>query len=108
MQLSIKESKHQVIQFHCIEHQEALYAQDSSKKLDKTLKDVTNTVNFIMVRALNCSQFQALFEEIHAKYKCLLKYNNVRRLSRGRVLKRFVVCLDEIRQFMNENGQDYS
>ncbi|XP_040193351.1 general transcription factor II-I repeat domain-containing protein 2B-like [Rana temporaria] len=34
-------------------------------------------------------------------------YNNVRWLSRGRVLERFVACLDEIRLFMNDKGQEY-
>ena len=34
-------------------------------------------------------------------------YNNVRWLSRGRVLERFVACLNEIRLFMYEKKQDF-
>ncbi|MEE6518924.1 hypothetical protein FKM82_030246 [Ascaphus truei] len=107
IQFFVKEAKHPVIQFHCIIHQEALCAKESSKKLDDILKDVTKMVNYIMARALNCRQFQALLDEVQAQYNTLLMYNNVRWLSRGRVLERFVAFLDEIRLFMNEKGQEY-
>ncbi|XP_058026529.1 general transcription factor II-I repeat domain-containing protein 2-like [Ahaetulla prasina] len=102
-----KETKHQVIQFHCIIHQEDLYARESGKKFDDVLRDVTKMVNYIMAHALNFPQFKALLDEVQAQYNCLLMYNNVRWLSRGRVLERFVASLDEIRLFMNENGQEY-
>ncbi|XP_034277662.1 uncharacterized protein LOC117668096 isoform X2 [Pantherophis guttatus] len=107
IQLFVKETKHKVIQFHCIIHQEALCAKESSKKFDDVLKDVTKMVNYLMACALNFQQFKALFEELQTQYNCLFMYNNVRWLSRGRVLERFVACLDEIRLFMNEKGQKY-
>ncbi|KAM5138157.1 general transcription factor II-I repeat domain-containing protein 2A-like [Mantella aurantiaca] len=107
IQFFVKETKHPVIQFHCIIHQEALCARESSKNFDNVLKDVTKMVNYIMAHALNFRQFQALLEEVQAQYNCLLMYNNVRWLSRGRVLERFVACLDEIRLFMNEKRQEY-
>ncbi|KAM8927714.1 general transcription factor II-I repeat domain-containing protein 2B-like [Pelodytes ibericus] len=100
IQFFVKEVKH-------IIHQEALCARDSSKKFEDILKDVTKMVNYIMDPALNFRQFQALLDEVHAQYNTLLMYNNVRWLSRGRVLERFVACLDEIRLFMNEKGQEY-
>ena len=53
IQLFITDAK-QVIQFHCIIHQEALWTKDNIKKLDKILKDVTNMVNFIMACTVNC------------------------------------------------------
>ncbi|XP_013919890.1 PREDICTED: general transcription factor II-I repeat domain-containing protein 2-like [Thamnophis sirtalis] len=104
IQFFVKEAKHQIIQFHCIIHQDALCA---SKKFDDVLKDVTKMVNYIMSHALNFPQFQALLEEVQAQYNCLLMYDNVRWLSRGQVLERFVACLDEIRLFTNEKGQEY-
>uniref|UniRef100_A0A8C6VI95 General transcription factor II-I repeat domain-containing protein 2A n=1 Tax=Naja naja TaxID=35670 RepID=A0A8C6VI95_NAJNA len=107
IQSFVKETKHEVIQFHCILHQAAFCARESSKKFDNVLKDVTKMVNYIMAHALNFQKFQALVEEVQAQYNCLLMYNNVRWLSRGRVLERFVACLDEIRLFMNEKGQEY-
>ncbi|XP_042325952.1 general transcription factor II-I repeat domain-containing protein 2A-like isoform X2 [Sceloporus undulatus] len=107
IQFFVKETKHQVIQFHCITYQDALFSRESSKKFDDVLKDVTEMVNFIVAHALNCQQFQALLEEAQAQYNCLFMYSNVQWLNRGRVLERFVACLDEIRLFMTENGQDY-
>ncbi|XP_013358565.1 PREDICTED: general transcription factor II-I repeat domain-containing protein 2A-like isoform X1 [Chinchilla lanigera] len=107
VQFFVKETKHPVIQFHCIIHQEALCAREGSKKLDDILRDVTKMVNYIMARARNFRQFQALLDEVQTQYNALLMYNKVQWLSRGRVLERFVACLDEIRLFMNEKGQDY-
>ncbi|XP_004873385.1 general transcription factor II-I repeat domain-containing protein 2A-like isoform X2 [Heterocephalus glaber] len=107
MQFFVKEAKHPVIQFPCILHQEAICARESSKKLDDILKDVTKMVNYIMAHALNFPQFQALFDEVQAQYNALRMHNNIRWLSRGRVLERLVACLDEMRLFMNEKGQEY-
>ncbi|XP_076308511.1 general transcription factor II-I repeat domain-containing protein 2A-like [Tachypleus tridentatus] len=95
--------KYQVIQFH----QEALCAKESSKKLDDILKDVTKMVNYIMTRALHFRQFQTLLDEVQAQYSTLIMYNNVRWLSRGRFLERFIACLNEIRFFMHEKGQGF-
>ncbi|XP_005409605.1 PREDICTED: general transcription factor II-I repeat domain-containing protein 2A-like [Chinchilla lanigera] len=107
IQFFVKEAKHPVIPFHCVVHQEALCAGGSSRKLDDILRDVTKMVNYIMAHALNFGQFRALLDEVQAQYGGLRMCSNVRWLSRGRVLERFVACLDEIRQFMHENGQDY-
>ncbi|XP_035233299.1 general transcription factor II-I repeat domain-containing protein 2B-like [Stegodyphus dumicola] len=60
-----------------------------------------------MARALNCPQFQALLDEVQEQYNTLLMYNNVRWLSRGQVLERYISCLDEISLFLNEKRQDY-
>jgi len=49
-----------------------------------------------MPRALNYRQFQTLLERAQSQYKCIRMDNNVRCLSRGQVLERFVACLDEI------------
>ena len=55
-----------------------------------------------MARALNFRHFQALLGEVKAQYETILMYNNVQWLSRGRVLEKFVACLNEIRLFMYE------
>ncbi|MBN3284796.1 GTD2B protein, partial [Polyodon spathula] len=106
IQYLVQEAKHPVVQFHCLIHQEALSARDSSNKLHDILKIVTKIVNYIMARALNFRQFQMLLDEVQSQYSTLLMYNNVRWLSRGRVLERFVACLDEIRLFMDEKGKN--
>ncbi|XP_010604765.1 general transcription factor II-I repeat domain-containing protein 2A-like [Fukomys damarensis] len=107
LQLFVKEAKHPVIHFPCIIHQEALCTRGSSRTLDGILKDVTKMVNYIIADAPHCPQFQALLDEVQAQYGALHMYESIRWLSRGRVLQRFVACLDEVRLFMDENGQDH-
>src|SRR6218665_2960879 len=65
-------------------------------------------VNFITSRAFNKRKFDLLLNEVQSVYSGLLMYNRVHWLSRGRVLERFVECLDEIRMFMDESKQKYS
>ena len=57
-----------------------------------------------MPRALNCRQFH--FLRAQAQYKYLRMCNNVRCLSRGRVMERFVACLDEIVFFYEWKRQE--
>lgn len=99
---------HPLLAFHCTVHQEALCAKSGLRELEVILKFVTKTVNFITARALNKRKFEQLLKEVQSVYSGLLMYNNVRWLSRGRVLERFVECLDEIRMFMDDNKQKCS
>lgn len=107
VQLLLKEAKHQMIQFHCIIHQEALCAKASLKTLEDVLTVVTKIVNFIASRALNNRLFKNLLEEVDSQYSGLLMYNNVRWLSRGKVMNRFVELINEIRLFLTEKDQDF-
>ncbi|GFX47250.1 protein ZBED8 [Trichonephila clavipes] len=52
------------------------------------------------IQALNKRKFDALLDEVNSVYNGLIMYNNVRWLSRGNVLQRFVDCLEEIRLFL--------
>ena len=45
IKLFVNEIKHQVIQFHCIIHQEAFCEKESSKQFEDVLQDVTKMVN---------------------------------------------------------------
>lgn len=99
---------HPLIAFHCIVHQEALCAKSGLKEFEDVMKIVTKIVNFITSRALNKRKFELLLNEVQSVNSGLIKYNNVRWLSRGRVLERFVGCLDEIRMFVDDNKQNYS
>lgn len=101
------EISHRIINFHCIIHQEALCAKDSMKSLQKVMETVTKIVNFITSRALNNRQFFKLLEEVESQYSGLLMYNNVRWLSRGQVLHRFVELLEEVRLFLSDKSEDY-
>ncbi|GBN69232.1 General transcription factor II-I repeat domain-containing protein 2A [Araneus ventricosus] len=65
---------------------------------------VTKIVNLISSQALNKRKFDALLDEVNSVYNGLLMHNNVRWLSRGNVLQRFVECLEEIRLFLQNEG----
>ena len=72
------------------------------------LSNVTKVVNLISARALHKRQFSLLLSEVESAYNGLLMYNNVRWLSRGKVLERFVECLNEIKLFLNmKNNKDF-
>ena len=77
------------------------------KSLEKVMSIVTKVVNFIVSYALNRRQFNMLLNEVDSQYSGLIMYNNVRWLSRGQVVNRFVELLEEIKCFLGEKGQDY-
>ncbi|GBN41792.1 General transcription factor II-I repeat domain-containing protein 2A [Araneus ventricosus] len=66
---------------------------------------VTKIVNLISLQALNKRKFDALLDEVNSVYNGLVMHNNVRWLSRGNVLQRFVDCLEEIRLFLQNEGE---
>ena len=67
------------------------------------MQTVTKVVNCISARALHKRQFQVLLNEVESVYKGLKLYNNVRWLSQGLVLKRFVERFNEIKIFLNDH-----
>ncbi|GBN56737.1 Dipeptidyl peptidase 3 [Araneus ventricosus] len=91
---------HSILEFHCIIHQQALCAKSGLTSFDNVMAVVTKIVNLISSQALNKRKFDALLDEVNSVYNGLLMYNNVRWLSRGNVLQRFVDCLEEIRLFL--------
>ncbi|KAE9532613.1 hypothetical protein AGLY_009694, partial [Aphis glycines] len=57
---------------------------------------------------LNKRRLSLLLEDVNSIHKGLVMYNNVRWLSRGNLLERFVECLHEIRLFLSENQKKYT
>lgn len=108
VRLFTEEVGHPLLSFHCIIHQEALCAKTGLKEIENVMAIVTRIVNFISARALNKRQFQLLLDEVESVYSGLLMYNSVRWLSRGRVLERFVCCLEEIRLFLDSSEQQFA
>ena len=97
----------QLLTFHCILHQEALCAQTFPPECMQVINVVIQIINKIMVKALNQPQFHMLLDKVDSMYSDLLLYNKVRWLSRGEVLKRFVVCLKEVKTFLDSKGLNY-
>ncbi|GFX52577.1 general transcription factor II-I repeat domain-containing protein 2A [Trichonephila clavipes] len=65
-------------------------------------------VDLISSQALNKRKFDALLDEVNSVYNGLIMYNNVRWLSRGNVLQRFVDCLEEIGLFLQNVNNTHS
>ena len=95
-----------LFEHHCIIHQEALCAK--TLKFKNVMDFVFQSVNFIRSRGLKHRQFQKFLEENDAEYGDVLYHTDVRWLSQGSVLKRFVVLRTEIQTFLADNGRDTS
>lgn len=93
-----------VAQYHCILHQEQLCAK--SIGLGDVVRDVIRIINCIRSKALSHRQFRALLEEVDSQYKDVLYHQEVRWLSRGKVLKRFFELRNAIAEFLINKNSD--
>jgi hypothetical protein len=84
---------------HCIIHQHALCGQ--SLQLSNVMNNAV-TANFIRSHALAYRQLKTFSLEIEREYQDIPYHCEVRWLSRGKVLKRFLELRVEIEIFMNE------
>ena len=67
------------------------------------------SINSIRSRRLKVRQFQAFLVEMEADFGDVVYHTGVRWLSKGSVLKRFVLALRfEIQTFWQANGRDTS
>lgn len=88
---------------HCIIHREALAAKDMSPELNQTLNDAVQIVNSIKANPLSSRIFAMLYAEMGSEHVNLLLHAEVRWLSRGRVLSRLYVLIDEVKIFATNN-----
>ena len=91
--------------YHCILHQEQLCNKLRGGELKVTMDSATKTVNFIMAHALKHRQFRSLVEEFYDEYSDLAMHAEVRWLSPGKVLDRFMELLPAVRTFLKEKGR---
>ena len=75
------------------------------EKIIQRIKEIPLSRNTVKARILDAHplskrKFTELLGDMDSMHVCLLMYNNVRWLSRGKVLQRFVECLDEIIIFL--------
>ncbi|XP_048852664.1 general transcription factor II-I repeat domain-containing protein 2-like [Brienomyrus brachyistius] len=93
-----------VAKYHCILHQEQLCAR--SVGMGDVVRDVIKIINCIRSKALSHRQFRALLEEVDSQYKDVLYHQEVRWLSRGKVLKRFFELRHVIAEFLTSKNSD--
>ena len=91
---------HSILSFQCIIHQQVLCAKTGFKSLQHIMDVVTKLINLMVAYLLNKRKFKELLGDMDSMHVGLLMNNNVRWLSRGKVLERFVECLDEIIIFL--------
>ena len=94
------------LHYHCIIHQQALCAKVTG--FDHVMTPVVKIINGIHSKAKQHRTFKVLLEELSAEYGDLLLHTEIRWLSRGRVLQRFLSLLGEIKVFLQSKGEDAS
>ncbi|KAJ3589139.1 hypothetical protein NHX12_009987 [Muraenolepis orangiensis] len=92
--------------FHCVIHRQALASKNLSEDLSETLSTVVKIVNFIKGRPTNKRLFADLCED--EAHQTLLLHTEVRWLSRGRVLARFVELKEKIEEFLQTRNRALS
>jgi hypothetical protein len=90
-----------VIYTHCNMHREA---KKIAPELNKVLQEAVTVVNFNSSRALNSQLFSKLCKAMGSDHDKLLLHAEVRRLSRGRVLRRLVELKEEVKLFLTEKN----
>lgn len=88
--------------FHCMLHRQALASKKLSADLSDTLATVVKVVNFIKARPGNKRLFAQLCED--EAHQTLLLHTEVRWLSRGKVLERFMELQEKIKEFLNKHN----
>ena len=96
----LKEDNPDIINYHCIIHQSLLCAS-MGEEFYKIMEIIMKIGNFLRsTSALQHRLLQSFLAEIDASYDDLLLHNNVRWLSKGRVLLRFWAVKKELHTFL--------
>jgi hypothetical protein len=97
-----------VMKLHCIIHQENLCAKMSNSVLSGVMSTVTKIVNFLVARSSTTHrEFRIFLKEKKSEYNDVPLFCEIRWLSRGKILSRFVECIVEIRSFLMKKGKVY-
>ena len=94
------------LHYHCIIHQQALCAKVTG--FDHVMTTVLKIINSIRSKAKQHRMFKMLLDELSAEYGDLLLPTEIRWLSRGQILKRFLSLLSEVKEFILSKGEDAS
>ena len=86
----LKDNQPEMTTVHCIIHRENLAAATLSPELDESLKKVIKVINYIKSHPKTEGLFKTFCKEMNEEYVRVLFYIQVRWLSKGKCLKRFV------------------
>lgn len=93
------------VNYHCVIHQQALAAK--AIDMSHVMNVVVKIVNSIRAKALQHRLFKSLLDELDSAYGDLILHADVRWLSRGKVLQRFLDLLPEIITFLKSRNEEY-
>ncbi|GFT80332.1 SCAN domain-containing protein 3 [Nephila pilipes] len=98
----MKDANPERIIVHCVIHKENLVAKNISPVLNEVLRAVIKCVNTIKASAKSERLFKLFCEEQNEDHVRLLLHTEVRWLSKGNCLKRFMQLFDAISVFLSE------
>jgi len=104
--VNLKLDFQQLYVFHCVIHQENLCAK--TIKMPHIMTVVIKTINIIRSHGMVHRQFKEYCKELDIHYGDLIYFSNVRWLSRGKCLKRFLQLKNEIDLFMTLRNETVS
>ena len=99
----LKDDQPDMMAVHCIIHRENLAAATLSPQLDEILKKVVKVINYIKSRPKTERLFKQFCQEMNEEYVRVLLHTQVRWLSKGKCLERFVSLYDTLLEFGEEN-----
>lgn len=84
--------------YHCIIHQEVLCSKVIP--FQHIIETVTRVINSIRAAAMQHRLFKLLLQEDGAEFEDLITHTEVRWLSRGKILERFLNLLPQVKEFL--------
>ena len=97
---------HSVLEFDCILNQQTMFSRNAFTFIENIMNVIMKIINYIYTNELNKEKFEDLLNEIESMvYNGLFICNDIRWLSRSKVLERFIESLDEIRLYFREENK---
>ena len=75
-------------------------------ELEKVFSQVVNILNEIRAKPKNTRAFTTFCDEVFADYSTLIMHSEIRFLSRGKVLERFLSLKNEVHNFLTQEKDD--
>jgi hypothetical protein len=101
----MKDDNPKMLTIHCVIHKENLVAKKISPILNETLLAVIKCINSIKSSAKSERLFKLFCEEKNEDYCRLLLHTEVRWLSKGNCLRRFMELYDSLKEFLNDKSE---
>ena len=96
----VKRKNPNIIATHCIIHREALASRTMPEELKQTLDSAIKILNYIKASALNSRLSRRLCQDMESEHQNLVYHTSVRWLSKGNMLNRLVLLLQEVIEFL--------